>query len=86
MGFIVNQIGIEANPTKVQAILNMTSLRTTKELQSLVERVIALGRFISRSTEKCVPLFKVFAVGRDKGVQGSLRKDQRIPLSNTIAE
>ena len=32
LGFMVFQRGIEANPKKVQAILNMTSPRTVKEV------------------------------------------------------
>ena len=35
LGFIVSQRGIEANPEKVRAILEMSSPRTTKEVQSL---------------------------------------------------
>ena len=35
LGFIVSQRGIEANPEKVKAILEMSSPRTTKEVQSL---------------------------------------------------
>ena len=35
LGFIVSQKGIEANPEKVKAILEMSSPRTTKEVQSL---------------------------------------------------
>lgn len=34
LGFMVSQHGIEANPEKIQALLNMTSPRTLKEVQS----------------------------------------------------
>ena len=35
----------------------MRSPSKTKEVQSLTRRVVALRRFISRATEKCLPFF-----------------------------
>jgi ribonuclease HI len=59
LGFMVSQRGIEANPEKVKAILEMEAPRTTKQLQWLTGRIAALNRFISRSTDKCLPFFKI---------------------------
>ena len=56
--FIVSQRGIEANPEKVRAILEMSSLKTGKEVQSLTGRVGALNRFVLKATKKCLPFFK----------------------------
>ena len=58
LGFMVSQKGIEANPEKVQAIINMASPRTVKEVQKLTGRIVALNRFVSRATDKCLPFFK----------------------------
>ena len=58
LGFMVSQRGIEANPDKVRAILELTSLKTMKEIQSLTSKVAALNQFVSRATEKCLPFFK----------------------------
>ena len=58
LSFMVSQRGIEANPDKIKAILEMEPLKTTKEIQRLTGRVAALNRFISRLTNKCVPFFK----------------------------
>ena len=58
LGFMVSQRGIEANPEKVQAIINMASPRTVKEVQKLINRIATLNRFISRVTDKCLPFFK----------------------------
>lgn len=55
---MVSQRRIEANPEKVQAIINMTSPRTVKEVQKLTGRIAALNRFVSRATDKCLPFFK----------------------------
>ena len=58
LGFMVSQRGIEANPKKVQAIINITSPKTVKEVQKLIGRIAALNRFVSRVTDKCLPFFK----------------------------
>uniref|UniRef100_A0A2N9FZB4 Uncharacterized protein n=1 Tax=Fagus sylvatica TaxID=28930 RepID=A0A2N9FZB4_FAGSY len=58
LGFMVSQRGIEANPDKIKAVLEMTPPRTMKEVQSLTGRVAALNRFVSRATDKCLPFFK----------------------------
>ena len=58
LGFMVSQRGIEANPEKVQAIINMASPRTVKEVLKLTRRISALNRFVSRATNKCLPFFK----------------------------
>lgn len=43
IGYIVHQRGIEANPKKIKAVLDMRSPRTTKEIQSLVGKVVTLS-------------------------------------------
>ena len=59
IGFMVSHRGIEANPDKIQAILDMKPPQNTKEIQSLTGRVVALNRFVSKVTDKCLPFFKV---------------------------
>ena len=58
LGFMISQRGIEANSEKVKAILEMSSPKMVKELQSLTGRIAALNRFVSRVTNKCLPFFK----------------------------
>ena len=58
LGFMVSQRGIKANPEKVQAIINMASPRTVKEVQKLTDKIAALNRFVSRAMDKCLPFFK----------------------------
>lgn len=57
LGYIVSRRGIEPNPEKVEAILNMAEPETKKEIQVLTGRVAALSRFISRMTDRCKPFF-----------------------------
>ena len=56
---MVSHRGIEANPDKIQAILDMKPPQNTKEIQSLTGRVAAFNRFVSKATDKCLPFFKV---------------------------
>ena len=58
LDFMVSQRGIEANSKKVRAILEMSSPKMIKEVQSLMGRVAALNRFVSKATDKCLPFFK----------------------------
>ena len=59
LGFIVNNRGIEANPDKIKAVLDMPSPSGIKEVQRLTGRIAALSRFISRASGKCQPFFQV---------------------------
>ena len=54
---MVSQRGIEVNPDKIKAILDMAPPRTIKEVQRLTGRVASLGRFMSRSGDRCLPFF-----------------------------
>ena len=59
LGFMVSQKGIKANPKKVKAILEMSSPKIVKEVQSLTGKVATLNRFVSKATDKCLPFFKI---------------------------
>ena len=57
LGFMVSQRGIEDNPEKVRAIMELEPSRTVKVVQSLNEKVVALNKFVSKATDKCLPFF-----------------------------
>ena len=59
LGFIVNHRGIEANPDKIKAVLDMLSPSGIKEVQRLTGRIAALSRFVFRASDKCQPFFQV---------------------------
>ncbi|KAK0589925.1 hypothetical protein LWI29_020308 [Acer saccharum] len=59
LGFMVHERGIEANPEKIKAIIELGSPNTLQQAQGLTGRIAALNRFISISTDKCLPFFKV---------------------------
>ncbi|KAL0462199.1 UNVERIFIED_CONTAM: Retrovirus-related Pol polyprotein from transposon opus [Sesamum latifolium] len=58
LGFVVTQQGIQANPAKIKAILDMGPPTNINEVQRLTGRITALSRFISKSAEKGLSFFK----------------------------
>ncbi|KAM1360209.1 hypothetical protein ACFX2F_047093 [Malus domestica] len=58
LSFMISQRGIEANPKKIKAILDMKEPVTSKDFQSLTGKVAALTRFISKAINRCAPFFK----------------------------
>jgi hypothetical protein len=61
----VSHRGIEANPTKIQAIINMTPPQSTRDVQRLIGRLAALNRFISNSAERSLPFLKTLRGVKD---------------------
>jgi hypothetical protein len=58
LGCIVSAKGIDPNPDKVQAILNMRIPKNIKNVQKLTGRLAALNRFISKLAERSLPIFQ----------------------------
>lgn len=54
----MSHCGIDVNPKKLWAILEMTPYRSRKEVQCLVGWVVVLSQFIARSNDKCLSFFK----------------------------
>ena len=65
LGYIMHHCGIEVNPEKIKAILEMLAPRSIKEVQQLIGRITALGRFLSRSAENGLPFFKALSKTKD---------------------
>ena len=49
LGFIVNNLGIEANLDKIKVVLDMPPSSNIKEVQRLTGRIDALSRFVSKA-------------------------------------
>ncbi|XP_019191514.1 PREDICTED: uncharacterized protein LOC109186061 [Ipomoea nil] len=58
LGYMVTKRGIEPNPEKVQAIIDMQPPTTVRDLQRLTGRLAALSRFLSKAADKTVPFFE----------------------------
>ncbi|GKC09829.1 reverse transcriptase domain-containing protein [Tanacetum coccineum] len=58
LGYMISPEGIKPCPDKTEAVLQLPSPRTIKEVQSLNGKLASLNRFLSKSAEKSLPLFK----------------------------
>jgi ribonuclease HI len=65
LGYLVSHRGIEANPTKIQAIINLAPQQSTRDVQRLTGRLAALNRFISKSAERSLPFLKTLCGAKD---------------------
>jgi ribonuclease HI len=59
LGCLVSTKGIEANPSKIEAILRMEPSNSKKGAQRLAGRLASLNRFISRSAKRNLPFFEI---------------------------
>ncbi|XP_010481019.1 PREDICTED: uncharacterized protein LOC104759837 [Camelina sativa] len=59
LGYLVTRRGIEANPKQIKAIIDLPQPKNAREVQRLTGRIAALNRFISRSTDKCLPFYQL---------------------------
>ena len=80
LGFIVDNRGIEANPDKIRAVLDMPSPSSIKKVQRLTGRIAALSRFVSRASDKCQPLFQILKKSFPMGcvMRGSIRSAKNL--------
>nr|GEU71979.1 reverse transcriptase domain-containing protein [Tanacetum cinerariifolium] len=58
LGYVVTLEGIKPCFDKTAAVLQLPSLQTIKEVQSLNGKLASLNRFLSKSAAKSLPLFK----------------------------
>jgi hypothetical protein len=59
LGCLVSTKGIEVNPGKIKALIEMQDPVSVKDVQKLTRRVAALNRFIPRAAERSLPFFQV---------------------------
>ena len=64
MGYMITHRGIEANLEKVQAVIDMQSPSSIKEVQRLTGYLTALGKFLSKYADRSLPFFKALKGGK----------------------
>jgi ribonuclease HI len=64
LGHMISYNGVEANPDQISALLNLEPPKDAKQVQHLTGMIAALGRFISRSADKCRPFFQLLGKKR----------------------
>jgi hypothetical protein len=59
LGYMVSHRGIDPNPEKISAIMNMKPPQSLHDVQKLTGCMAALSRFISRLSVRGLPFFKL---------------------------
>jgi hypothetical protein len=59
LSLAVSERGIEANPKKISAIMDMGPIKNQKGVQHVTSCLAALSRFIVRLGERSLPLYKL---------------------------
>jgi hypothetical protein len=59
LGFVLLESGIEANPEKISAIMDMGPIKNLKGVHRVTGCLAALSRFITRIGERSLPLYKL---------------------------
>src|SRR4051812_38244765 len=59
LGFIVTNHGIEANPDKIKAIVDMEEPKALHDIQKLNGKLATLSRFLTKGAEKALPFLKL---------------------------
>jgi ribonuclease HI len=67
LGYLIEPDGIKPCPEKTKAVIDLPSPRTLKEVQSLNGKLAGLNRFLSKSADKSLPLFKTLTKCTKKG-------------------
>ena len=58
LGHVMRKRGIKPNPMKVKSLSKIEELRTVQDVQSLAQKIAALGRFISKMSYCCKLFFQ----------------------------
>ncbi|GKV41204.1 hypothetical protein SLEP1_g48770 [Rubroshorea leprosula] len=79
LGFIVFRRGIKVNSEKIKAIEKMGPPKLVKYVKMLTRKVTTLHKFVSKSTDKCLPFFKIMRLTTQKDESGRLKKFKWTP-------
>ena len=82
LGFIINYRGIEENPDKIKVVLDMPSPSDIKEVQRLTGRIAALGRCVSRASDK----MSAFLLSPEEGLSMGYEVRRSILIIENIFE
>jgi hypothetical protein len=63
LGFMITTRGIEVDPSKIKAILEMEPPQTEKEVRSFLGKIQFISRFIAKLTSTCEPMFRLLKKG-----------------------
>lgn len=75
LGYVVSKRVIEANPNQIKNILSLERPITTN---SLVGRIVALGRFIAKISDICKPLLESMKKTKNKEIKWEEEQDEAL--------
>ena len=59
LGFMITTRGIEVDPSKIKAILEMEPPQSEKDVRSFLGKIQFISRFIAKLTLTCEPMFRL---------------------------
>ena len=59
LGFLVSDRGIEVDPSKIKAVLDMPPPKSEKEMKGFLGQLQYISRFIAKLTSTCESIFKL---------------------------
>ncbi|KAL6315019.1 hypothetical protein AAG906_030855 [Vitis piasezkii] len=80
LGYMVNERGMEANPDKIRAILDMLASRTKRQLRGFLGRLQYISRFIAKLTDICEPIFRLLRKSQPISIKWSIVADHLASL------
>lgn len=64
------------NPAQVKKVMQMGKPKTKKDVQSLLGKIVAMGRFVSKISDKCKPFLK--SIKETKEIEGGPKQDEAL--------
>ena len=59
LGHIISERGIEVDPKKIKAIIDMPALRIEKDIRGFLSRLQYINRFITKLIDICEPILRL---------------------------
>jgi len=80
LGFMLTCRGVEANPEKFKAILDLPSPKMIRDVQKLNGKVTAISRFIPKVAQRSLPLYQLLR--KNKAFQWTKSAKKPFRISN----
>lgn len=76
LGHIVSRRGIEVNPVQVRKVMDFGKPKTMKDVESLMGKIVAMGRFVSKISDRCNSFLK--SIKKTKEIEWGAEQDETL--------
>ena len=83
LGFLVSDKGIEIDPSKIRAILEMLPPKSEKEIRGFLGRLQYISRFVAKLTSTCEFIFKLLR--KNEPMYGMMNVKKPLNLSRNTS-